>query len=278
MKTLYVSDLDGTLLGTDSRVSERSAEIITELTKQGALITVATARTPATVEPLLRGVEIVPPAIVMTGASLWDHAACSYRDTQFIDAETAEAIMRLSMAHGVQPFVYTLADAGHLGVYKNGELSEHDRRFVDERRHLPLKHFYLNPDESEPPYGLKDIILFFAMGELERINSLAEELRLRVSCSVSNYVDIFGKDVGILEVFAPGISKAEAVRGVARECGAERIVAFGDNLNDLSMLGVADVAVAVENALPEVKQAADRVIGPNGADSVARFIWDDFMK
>ena len=41
------------------------------------------------------------------------------------------------------------------------------------------------------------------------------------------------------------------------------------------MMEVADVAVAVENALPEVKEAADIVIGPNTADSVAKFISSD---
>ena len=42
------------------------------------------------------------------------------------------------------------------------------------------------------------------------------------------------------------------------------------------MLAAADLAVAVENALPQVRQAADIVIGPNTADSVARFILSDF--
>ncbi len=70
-RTLYVSDMDGTLLGADSCVSERSRRIISDLTEQGALITVATARTPATVQPLLAGVEMAPPAVVMTGAALW---------------------------------------------------------------------------------------------------------------------------------------------------------------------------------------------------------------
>ena len=276
MRTLYVSDLDGTLLGTDSRVSQRSGEIITELGKAGALITVATARTPATVEPLLSGVKIVPPAIVMTGASLWEHGSCTYRDTKLIDENTAEAIMRCAIAHGVQPFVYTLADEGHLAVYRNGEMSEHDRRFVEERRHLPLKRFYLDPGRTEPPYGVKRIILFFAMGALDRINALAADLRSSIDCSVSNYVDIFGKDVGILEVFASGISKAEAVKSVAHEYGCDRIVVFGDNLNDIPMMQVADLAVAVGNALPEVKSAAHHVIGPNSADSVAKFIFEDY--
>lgn len=57
--------------------------------------------------------------------------------------------------------------------------------------------------------------------------------------------------------------------------GADRVVAFGDNLNDIPMLQAADVAVAVENALPEVKEIADIVIGPNTDDAVAEFISGD---
>ena len=57
---------------------------------------------------------------------------------------------------------------------------------------------------------------------------------------------------------------------------ADRLVVFGDNINDLPMMRLADVAVAVENAVEEVKAEADIVIGPNTSDSVARFIIDDF--
>jgi hypothetical protein len=56
------------------------------------------------------------------------------------------------------------------------------------------------------------------------------------------------------------------------------VVVFGDNLNDLPMMEVADYAVAVDNAFDEVKAAADMVIGPNYDDSVARFICEDFEK
>ncbi|MDE6134546.1 MAG: HAD family hydrolase, partial [Muribaculaceae bacterium] len=57
--------------------------------------------------------------------------------------------------------------------------------------------------------------------------------------------------------------------------GADRLMVFGDNLNDIPMFEVADVAVAVGNALPEVKAAADVVIEPNYTDSVARYIAAD---
>ena len=89
MSTVYVSDLDGTLLDAGSRLSDESAAIISGLTARGALITVATARTPATVEPLLADAPTALPAIVMTGAALWDRRHRRYVDTKLIPVDVA---------------------------------------------------------------------------------------------------------------------------------------------------------------------------------------------
>lgn len=275
MKTLYVSDLDGTLLGTDSKVSRQSASILSGLTDRGAMITVATARTPATVEPLLSDVKSQLPAIVMTGASLWDRVEKRYVDTRFIDASTSRTVRETAARYGVDPFTYTLGKGGILDIYRNGELAPCDRKFIDERSNLPLKRFHIETPQGDD-YALPDTILFFAMGNPDRIFPLADELRATTSCSVSSYIDIFGDDTAILEVLAPGLNKADSVKKIARRCGADRIVVFGDNLNDISMMEIADVAVAVENARDEVKDKARVIIGPNYTDSVARFIADDF--
>ena len=58
------------------------------------------------------------------------------------------------------------------------------------------------------------------------------------------------------------------------ECatGARHITAFGDNLNDLSMLALADEPVAVANAALQVKEMAKRIIGSNQEDGVAQFL------
>jgi hydroxymethylpyrimidine pyrophosphatase-like HAD family hydrolase len=61
---------------------------------------------------------------------------------------------------------------------------------------------------------------------------------------------------------------------MARRLGAEKVVVFGDNVNDLSMMSIADIAVAPANAIDEVKRKADLVIGANSDDAVARFITD----
>ena len=104
------------------------------------------------------------------------------------------------------------------------------------------------------------------------VEKLTVELNGATACAAAWYPDVFLRDTGLIDIYAPGVSKASAVKALAAETGADEIVVFGDNLNDLPMMAVADVAVATENALPEVKDRADVVIGRNTDDAVARWI------
>lgn len=269
MKHLFVTDMDGTLLNEHSKVSPTSAKIISDLSRQGALITVATARTPATVEPLLEDTYTSLPAIVMTGAAMWDRNNRSYVNTHPFDGDADHQLLAVMRSEGIEPFVYTFFDGDPLlHVFRNSPLSDNDIRFMDERRVSGLKEFHI--DRPMPEGG--HTMLLFAMGPRERIFAAADKIRALHICSVSAFTDIFGEDTGILELFAPGVSKASAVQALKSQTGADRLIVYGDNLNDLPMMAVADESVAVANALPEVKAAATRVIGPNTADAVARDI------
>lgn len=277
MKHLFVSDLDGTLLNPESRISARTASIVTELSRRGVLFTVATARTPATVEPLLSATLTLPPAIVMTGAAMWDRRRQSYINPHFMEPATAACITEACAAHGIRPFSYTLDGSGIIRTYYNGRTSRREQKFIDERAHLPLKRFEINPT-GDAAMSYPDTVLIFALGLPDSIYPLADELRATGLCSVSSYPDIFNSDVAFLEVFAPGVSKASAVTDLKKLTGADRLTVFGDNLNDLPMMAVADVAVAVGNAFPEVKAAADIVIGSNRDDAVALYISEELAQ
>lgn len=268
MKHLFVTDMDGTLLGRDSLVSPRSADIISSLSKRGVPVTVATARTPATVEELLADTYINIPAIVMTGAALWDRATQRYTDVRYLDATAATSVMEACHRHGVNPFVYVLRDESMLEVYHNGRMNPREWKFYEERCALSRKRFVFDDPRaySEP---LPGTVLIFAVGDAESVESVASELRRDAGLAVSSYRDIFNYDVAYMEVFAGGVSKAAAISLLARRLGAERVTVYGDNLNDLPMFSVADEAVAVANAMPGVADHADRTIGPNTDDSVA---------
>ncbi len=278
-KTLYISDLDGTLLNDKSRVSEYSAEKITQLSERGAMITIATARTPATADILLKDCKINVPMIVITGAATWLHDVKRYSTTTIIQRTLLEDLLNDFESAGISPFVYAFNNengcASALDVYhKYPTLNPREQDFYADRKEV--KRFFIG--EDVPQEKRENVILLFAIGSTSAIMPLADTLRKKGLCSVSAYPDIFDPNSSLIEVFAPGVSKANAVLNLKNAVGADRVVVFGDNLNDISMMKVADVAVAVENAYPEVKDVADIVIGRNIDDAVVNFIEKDFVE
>ena len=280
-RTLYVTDLDGTLLDNNSRISERSVKILNGLVDRGVMFTSATARTPATVQPLFgnvnqsvymdgSGVMHPIPAIVMTGAGECNRQTCSFDCCITIPEADALKIRDVFASHALHPFVYCLSGNSFLNVYHPAAMTSRENGFYQDRRHLALKRFHLD----QRPARWDKVALFFAIGPVKMVEGMVEELDSATSCAAAWYPDVFIPETGLIDIYAPGVSKASAVRSLAQKVGADEIVVFGDNLNDLPMMAVADVAVAVENALPEVKAKADVVIGPNTDDAVARWIED----
>lgn len=276
MTTLYISDLDGTLFGADSRVSPESTAIIRDL-PPSKIFTIATARTPATVDLILPP-EIGPavPAIVISGAALWHRAERRYSDVHTMAPEATDISEEIMLRHGLAPFTYTI-DAPRGMLYAYGRipsgrpcfepLTPAERGFVDERRNLPLKHIYI--DNRERPFPP---LLVFGIGSRATVERAAEDIASEIDCAISVYGDVFNPTKGFIEVFAPGVSKGAAALRVKEMVGADRIVAFGDSNNDIPLLRAADVAIAVEGASSNLKAIADIVIGPNTDSAVARFM------
>ena len=272
IKTLYVSDLDGTLLGDDSLLSRGTIDTLNRVIGElGGLFTVATARTPATVVPLMQEVHATLPFIVIGGSAMWNPVKACYEHTHGIDDATVNAVADVFDRHHAHPFIYRRHGNGMLHAHHYGPLSDQEARFVEARQHLPLKRFLL--DDKGYRHSEDEALLIFSLNKYAVLKAIAEDLRSTVpTCQVMLYHDIFDESEGYLEIFTAGTSKAAAIRDLAREVGADRVVVFGDNRNDIAMMQAADHSVAVDNAFPEVKAAASEVIGPNTADSVARWI------
>ena len=269
--TLYVSDLDGTLLGEDSLLSAETVATLNRIIDDlGGLFTVATARTPATVVPLMQEVHARLPFIVIGGSAMWNPMIMNYEHTRGIDELTVNAVADVFDRRGAHPFIYR-RHGSMLHAYHYGPISPQEERFVAERQGLSLKRFVL--DDRDYRYSDDEALLIFSLNKFAVLKDIASDLKASVpTCSVMVYHDIFDESEGYLEIFTAGTSKAAAIRELAREVGAGRVVVFGDNRNDIAMMQAADHSVAVGNAFPEVKAAASEVIGPNTADSVARWI------
>ncbi len=275
--TLYVSDLDGTLLGEDSQLSAVTVATLNRIIGElGGLFTVATARTPATVVPLMQQVHARLPFIVIGGSAMWNPVTMSYEHTRGIDDMTVNAVADVFDRRGAHPFIYRRHGKNLLHTHHYGPLSPQEERFIAERQHLPLKQFFL--DDRDFRHSDDEALLIFSMNKYAVLKSIADDLRTSVpTCSVMVYHDIFDESEGYLEIFSAGTSKAAAIGDLARQLGAGRVVVFGDNRNDIAMMQAADFSVAVDNAFTEVKAVASEVIGPNTVDSVARWIETELL-
>lgn len=273
MSTLYVSDLDGTLLDADRKVSSSSESLLNEAISKGALFSVATARTPATVSRLLSGVDCRLPLIVMTGAAIWDSRNNTYLHAAFHSEDAARMLLETYRRHGLSSFIYTLGEDNLLHIYHIGSLSALEKQFIAERVDSPFKAFHIPAyGESQLPAHLDRVLLFFCMRPTAEVAPVYDEIKNNASVRPVYYHDMYGDEIALMEVFCPEASKATAVKLLAGMSGADSVVAYGDNVNDLPILEIADDSVAVANAVEEVKTHADRMIGANTSDAVARDI------
>ena len=274
-QTLYISDLDGTLLNRDSVVSPHSIEKINALLQKGMLFTVATARTPATVVPLLQQLNLNIPAILMNGAVLYDIQRRRYiRSNGFTDNSALRYISLLEKRELV-PFVYRIAH-NKLQVFHKPLANDMQREFKRQRENTPYKDFILTTDYQKELLDNPPLFLL-VIDHFDKLQTAAAEISRAGKCSIFCYRDIIDPEYGNLEIYPKGVSKAATAQEIITRLNPWEVVVFGDNLNDLPLFRIADRRYAPENAIDEIKQQATAIIADNDHDGVARFLCDDYL-
>ena len=119
------------------------------------------------------------------------------------------------------------------------------------------------------------IVYITYTGEKDVLEPICQKLDRIGHLSYSFYLNIYNGWY-CLEIFSDTASKKNALKKLARMMECEELVVFGDNLNDLSMIEIADRSYAPENALLEVKQVVTEVLADCDHDGVARFLKDEW--
>lgn len=266
MRTLYVTDLDGTLLGRDGRVSERTLRALDALWAHGVCISPVTSRSYSAIE-VLRGARFCAPWCLLGGARLYDAQARRVLSEQTYDVRDAVFILDAMKARGLTPFLYAQDENDEQRVYYERDSDAVALEFIARQRAKGDGRFR-QVDNFLEKMGEK-LFIVTVRGE----ESVLRELRdgfLRRGLHAYLYHAVRLSGACSLETAA--VSKRAGVQKLRALTGAERVVAFGDNGNDVGMFEAADERVAVDNATQELRALADRVIGPHDQDSVAREI------
>lgn len=264
--TLYISDLDGTLLDTKGRVSNYSKEQLNKLIDEGVNFSIATARTPATVVDLLEGVNINLPVVVMNGASIYDIKNNKYLDINYIKETAVERMLAILAGEGQNAFIYCIQE-DHIYTYYSNLENKAQEVFYKERENNSRKTFMRGEKPNNMP-----VVYFVLIDTESTIRAFHEKIKDIDGIKGIAYKDVYLEDTYYLEIYHEEVSKAHAIKKIKGVCGFDKVVCFGDNLNDIPMFKISNECYAVENAKKELKQMATGVIGSNDEDGVAKFI------
>lgn len=243
-------DLDGTLLGSDKRVSARNAAAVLAAHRTGRQIVIATARPPRSVLELLPGELLDICSFVYYNGALIRDARSGIEEHLPIEASvTAELLDYCGLHMGDCHISMEINDVW----YANRALDDpafYHSKFKPAIR--PLAELRLEAATK---------VLLTSFREAESFRTAFAERANVVLTDGGRLLQIMNKSVSK----AAGLLRLCALYGVS----SSDMIAFGDDMNDLDMLQTAGYGVAMGNAVPELKALARHVTGTNDEDGVA---------
>lgn len=259
---LLVIDVDGTLLTTDYRITMATRAAVQQVTSLGVQVLLASARSPRALRLIMQELGINGLAISYTGALTCrlypdSHIPTEVVAEQRMNLSSAHIVLRSALEQGISVGWY-IGDDWYIprwdaALHLEGELTGVMPSVVPD-----LAHF------TEAPHKL--LCLAGDPALLPRLSLLAKTLPQDCTGQFSY--------VNYLEVTHQGVDKASALLALGQQLGiaTAEMVAIGDAENDMTMLRLVGLGIAMGNASPEVQAAADWVTDTNNQDGVATAI------
>lgn len=258
---LVASDVDGTLLGPDDRVSPRAAAVIRRLVAAGVGFVLVTGRPPRWIPPVAIQLGVVRLAICANGGVLYDVVEDRVVWARTLPPETL-AVLEAAATEVLPGVRLAVERVGSAAVDGAGG------HFVAEPGY---RHAWPDPDNGVAPRG--QLLTDPAVKLLLRCPEMSSDAMVAALAPVVGEVaDLtFSHPGGLVEAAPPGVTKASGLAEVAARVGVGQadVIAFGDMPNDLEMLSWAGHGVAMGNAHPLLLGVADEVTADHGEDGLA---------
>lgn len=270
LKTIYITDLDGTLLRSDQHTSQFTNDVINGLIERGGLFSFATARSEETATPVVSGFNISAPPIFYNGAVIGYSCGDLPPIRKFFPDKIVGAISELIDAD-IFPIVYSFIDGEEKFSFIQNKCTCELIEFLDTRKHCKR----YRPINTFEELTKGNIFYITCIDSKNKLSPFYDKYS-------SEYYCVFQKDSYTdgqwLEIMPKDSTKANAAVELKERLGCDNLVVFGDNKNDIELFKAADRCYAVANAVPELKTIATGVIESNSNDGVARFIQEELKR
>ena len=266
-------DLDGTLVTDEGRLRPRTLAALKDASARGVRVMIATGRSELGVKPVLDELAMDTPAVVFNGAGLFCPVEKRLLEERLLSPRVVTRCFEYAERTRLMPVIQV---AG-------AKYAPHPRDESEARALRGLEGLAFVPF-AELPREFVIRVTFFsdrhagsdALAD-EIVESIAQPLH--VTHFPLNALAMHREStLYVVDVQPPCRGKGEALRVLRERYGIapERVVAVGDADNDLPMLELAGLSVAMQNSMPRVLACADRVIGNNNSDAIAELVEELF--
>lgn len=260
-------DLDGTLLTTEKALTEHTREVLLKARNRGIEILPATGRPLSGLPSDIRILPGLHYAVTANGARIVNLENGTTVYENLVPADKAKEILDIFGEYDAMREIY------YDGIgYSAGEKLKNIKKYVSD----PAMADYILTTRL----AVEDIDEKFRQENrpVDKVQAIFADLNERKEAQERikrvTGVEATGSLVNNIEVNIEGVNKGMALVYLGQKLGirCEEIAAFGDGSNDKTMVETVGIGVAMANAIPELKEAADYITGSNDEDGVAAFI------
>jgi Cof subfamily protein (haloacid dehalogenase superfamily) len=257
---LVALDLDGTLLTSDKRLSTKAIEAVTEVRQRGIKVVIATARPPRTVREIYEYLKLNTHQINYNGGLIQHPEHENPLRHEPISPDLAYAICTVARKTDRQCII-------GLEILDKWYTDKHDPTLVTETS-KKFKPDYVGPLLEPLRQPITKVLV---MAPPPRMATIRQVLMQRYKSAVSFVI----AEDHLTQISHFNADKGRALGFLCEKYGVDpqHTLAIGDGPNDIGMIKFAGIGVAMGNAFPEVKEAADAVAPTNDADGVAHTLW-----
>jgi Cof subfamily protein (haloacid dehalogenase superfamily) len=267
MKTLYVTDLDGTLLNTHDKLSNYTIKTLNELIENGMCFSYATARSLSSASVVTNGLTKNIPVIVYNGTFIINPNTKEKLYSLYFTEEQKNIVMDILNKHLIFPLVYGYINGEEKVSWLTHKENAGIVNYVNNRKGDTR----LRPIETIDDLYTGELFYFTCIGEKENLAKVYEEFKIIPEFTYTFQQELY-KEEYWFEIMPKKATKGNAISILKEKLGCEKIVSFGDAINDIPMFKISDESYAVENAVDELKKYATGIIPSNDKDGVAHWL------
>lgn len=270
MYRLLALDIDGTLLDSRREMSEATVDAVHYAAGRGVRVTVCTGRSLPFAEEAVRHLPLNAPYVLNNGAMIYDVPGRRARYLRNLPKHLAVDAVRIFRGIGFHPIVY--GPLPEVQYFYYDSFDPDNQAFIDYTEQNAER---VHRVDDVCAFLRQDIACITVAERNDRVKSRESYIKARLSnTGVVFEISPWDPCYHVITVMPSGVSKGDGLRRLARllGIGLSEVMAVGDNLNDLEMLEVAGLGVAMGNGPPEIRDRADHVTASVDDEGVARAI------